>query len=251
MGPARSRPDHRIIPARAGFTGEPPPGRRPGRDHPRSRGVYPSPTCPTPTRSGSSPLARGLLSADAIHTIRPGIIPARAGFTHRPGRPGRRPRDHPRSRGVYAFPSAPVKPIRGSSPLARGLPAHPATTPDAKRIIPARAGFTRRLLDRHLTGADHPRSRGVYATRTRRMDLPGGSSPLARGLRLHHLGLAHPRRIIPARAGFTARQASQAGRRRDHPRSRGVYIRVVVTSSSRWGSSPLARGLRRRLPEPR
>ena len=54
-------------------------------------------------------------------------------------------------------------------------------------------------------------------------DIPGGSSPLARGLPSHHEG---HRRAQP-----------------DHPRSRGVYTRVKTGIGFEAGSSPLARGL--------
>ena len=74
-------PGSGIIPARAGFT--PPRTHQAGaeRDHPRSRGVYPS--CPTPSAAtgGSSPLARGLHRPDERRVPSVGIIPARAGFT--------------------------------------------------------------------------------------------------------------------------------------------------------------------------
>ena len=134
----------RIIPARAGFTtetrGAPP--RRP--DHPRSRGVYSQPGASLPTLSGSSPLARGLPADSHRQPVRPGIIPARAGFTH-----ARRPfnRGH-----------------AGSSPLARGLHA---------------LGKLSQSL-----GVDHPRSRGVYRTTYTKRTVSLGSSPLARGLHL-------------------------------------------------------------------
>ena len=70
-----------------------------------------------------------------------------------------------------------------------------------------------------------------------------GSSPLARGLPPALPRHPHPGRIIPARAGFTLRPALTAGFRRDHPRSRGVYIALRFSLTMRWGSSPLARGL--------
>ena len=70
-----------IIPARAGFTRSRPRQRGGGRDHPRTRGVYTPPPDPSPTITGSSPHARGLLG-DSGRLIRGvGIIPARAGFT--------------------------------------------------------------------------------------------------------------------------------------------------------------------------
>ena len=49
--------------------------------------------------------------------------------------------------------------------------------------------------------------------------------------------------IIPARAGFTPAATGEPGSPQDHPRSRGVYIRTVVSSIGGVGSSPLARGL--------
>ena len=57
--PVRHHSD-RIIPARAGFTSGCSPSTAPGRDHPRSRGVYCSPVNAGAQDTGSSPLARGL-----------------------------------------------------------------------------------------------------------------------------------------------------------------------------------------------
>ena len=92
-----------------------------------------------------------------------------------------------------------------------------------RRIIPARAGFTRR----HLLGSEE-----VF-----------GSSPLARGL--HCGGDSDPPhgRIIPARAGFTAITGSLWTSLQDHPRSRGVYQYSRPAARAARGSSPLARGL--------
>ena len=70
-----------------------------------------------------------------------------------------------------------------------------------------------------------------------------GSSPLARGLRRNGNPQVRERRIIPARAGFTACGTGRALRSRDHPRSRGVYPRDAAPPWSSSGSSPLARGL--------
>ena len=51
-------------------------------------------------------------------------------------------------------------------------------------------------------------------------------------------------RIIPARAGFTARPLKRGTQRGDHPRSRGVYRQLIGAPADEPGSSPLARGLR-------
>ena len=114
---------HRIIPARAGFT---PPDRGPGRrlgDHPRSRGVYWARVGGGGAGPGSSPLARGLRPYPQLRAGARGIIPARAGFTRPLDIACRAVPDHPRSRGVYRAASHHSSPTRGSSPLARGLPA--------------------------------------------------------------------------------------------------------------------------------
>ena len=176
------------------------------------------------TSRGSSPLARGLLVLSRDDFGEPGIIPARAGFTLPPvgvgdgvagssplarglrGRPpagGGGPGDHPRSRGVYCPRRRRSSGSSGSSPLARGLlDLVVLMRPDAG-IIPARAGFTDGDHRAHHRHGDHPRSRGVYQREDFQGQVPGGSSPLARGLRRFRRHRLLQQRIIPARAGFT------------------------------------------------
>ena len=232
-----------IIPARAGFT---PHGRNassPPKDHPRSRGVYGKRFGWVGFPSGSSPLARGLLHVKQRRMIIPGIIPARAGFTrHAPGLT-RCARDHPRSRGVYFGRTAPDGSHPGSSPLARGLPAGAQECTAGRGIIPARAGFTPVTHPLSAPDRDHPRSRGVYFLLTHAHNSVMGSSPLARGL--PGGGLEPPLKtgIIPARAGFTRRRSGVHSGAWDHPRSRGVYLRLAYRPLGPVGSSPLARGL--------
>ena len=90
---------------------------------------------------------------------------------------------------------------------------------------------------------DHPRSRGVYLTPVPHHAVIVGSSPLARGLRRQTRLGPDPRRIIPARAGFTPATHLSPASTPDHPRSRGVYRRRRTRRRGRRGSSPLARGL--------
>ena len=177
----------------------------------------------------------------AVSALR--IIPARAGFTHQMSPMGESPRDHPRSRGVYAGSGLPLAGFGGSSPLARGLRPSDPDRDYTERIIPARAGFTRRGPVAPSAEPDHPRSRGVYQGRLRSGYPSRGSSPLARGLRFDGEECVPGVGIIPARAGFTARRTRARRSRADHPRSRGVY--KTATEKDTWppGSSPLARGL--------
>ena len=171
------------------------------------------------------------------------IIPARAGFTAAGTPELTRQTDHPRSRGVYRLQGRIPAYAGGSSPLARGLRGDAALAARARRIIPARAGFTRRGVRRDLGRVDHPRSRGVYERLPITCVAAWGSSPLARGLLHRPVPLGWCFRIIPARAGFTSDSPSPALLRGDHPRSRGVYVVTNPEGIRSYGSSPLARGL--------
>ena len=195
----------RIIPARAGFTQVRTRQTSADQDHPRSRGVYPVVGLIDLAADGIIPARAGFTDPPPHpRTWRSGIIPARAGFTVSAPSGSRAGRDHPRSRGVYWTVSTPSTTVVGSSPLARGLPARPTRAPQTAhgssplarglrrrrgerpsrfRIIPARAGFT--AFELVIIGLipDHPRSRGVYVTVGQASMVPGGSSPLARGLR--------------------------------------------------------------------
>ena len=175
--------------------------------------------------------------------INRGIIPARAGFTSPTEKSRGRPRDHPRSRGVYTDVKGQFILLQGSSPLARGLLPIIEHRKSRQRIIPARAGFTIGSRWPRVPPWDHPRSRGVYISQLFEGYTSSGSSPLARGLPADSSRGDYRDRIIPARAGFTsARDPTRPGRP-DHPRSRGVYRPVCGVCARPIGSSPLARGL--------
>ena len=200
-----------IIPARAGFTHSIAYQYQAAEDHPRSRGVYGQQVQGRDSPAGSSPLARGLRLLTIEARQHCGIIPARAGFTTTGGRCRRWRQDHPRSRGVYHFPSPFCVGPAGSSPLARGLRRQQHRRRRGRRIIPARAGFTHSACRAGRPTGDHPRSRGVYAENLRARAGDGGSSPLARGLRQVVESPLPPARIIPARAGFTADHVGSVG----------------------------------------
>ena len=191
---------------------------------------------------GSSPLARGLPTRSTWDPTIRRIIPARAGFTGRRCRPRDQSRDHPRSRGVYTSWYRPGSPKEGSSPLARGLPLRITTIRPPTRIIPARAGFTSPHHHHQTSNEDHPRSRGVYGDGPADVGPALGSSPLARGLPDERGAQPHEVRIIPARAGFTDPLLARHPSRRDHPRSRGVYVRVAVGGHVLGGIIPARAG---------
>ena len=152
----------RIIPAHAGFTTSGPAGALSAADHPRTRGVYLTPSRTVSFRAGSSPHTRGLRTGVGASAVRGRIIPAHAGFTHARSAPGRPGEDHPRTRGVYD----------GQAPGAG----------PGVGIIPAHAGFTRRPPPPGPPPSDHPRTRGVYMKNALVTLTPQGSSPHTRGL---------------------------------------------------------------------
>ena len=197
----------RIIPARAGFTTVMSYALSWTADHPRSRGVYYERRGHQFVRGGSSPLARGLPSDLRVGHGLHRIIPARAGFTVCIRRRGVAMPDHPRSRGVYSNGRRGKYFSKGSSPLARGLHQWDEFLLMTSRIIPARAGFTRWTVRSRVISQDHPRSRGVYSHMRGPASTGRGSSPLARGLHNEDALVINPRRIIPARAGFTIHHA--------------------------------------------
>ena len=151
-----------IIPALAGNT----PvylvrGLFPG-DHPRSRGEYVMGHSMPRSRSGSSPLSRGIQSSYCLRWHDAGIIPALAGNTLPRLHEGCWDGDHPRSRGEYHLGadchgvspgSSPLSrgilrsarmmsALGGSSPLSRGIRDHRSRRGIRHRIIPALAGNT-------------------------------------------------------------------------------------------------------------
>ena len=106
------------------------------------------------------------------------------------------------------------------------------------------AGSSPPTPPRPTSARDHPRSRGVDVVAEWARDGQRGSSPLARGRPVCGGVLVVSGRIIPARAGSTLLARSASSSAWDHPRSRGVDRRSGAASSSRGGSSPLARGRR-------
>ena len=142
----------------------------------------------------------------------------------------------------------------GSSPLARGTLERHLVAPRGRRFIPARAGNTGGRGGRGLRRPVHPRSRGEHMGLLTLPVASSGSSPLARGTRIHHVLHFQSPRFIPARAGNTLPDAWTVSPPAVHPRSRGEHSFAAIRSPGRHGSSPLARGtpggpFRRRRPD--
>ena len=110
---------------------------------------------------GSSPLARGTLNRQLLHTTQRRLIPARAGNTMM----------------FMNFIGA----VHGSSPLARGTRKSIAPMAATARLIPARAGNTSGHQVHAPRRPAHPRSRGEHTGACQVGGQEFGSSPLARG----------------------------------------------------------------------
>ena len=200
LRPSRST---RLIPAHAGKTTRPPRGSRPGWAHPRSRGENVGTPGHEASETGSSPLTRGKRDGVLLVESQGRLIPAHAGKTCGPPRPGPSAPAHPRSRGENSF-SIPYRAdMAGSSPLTRGKRRHPSHASPRQGLIPAHAGKTRRGTPTAQSRPAHPRSRGENVSEPPSMATESGSSPLTRGKPFWRRCPWFCGRLIPAHAGKT------------------------------------------------
>ncbi len=179
--------------------------------------------------SGSAPRARGAHDPVVSFGGAERIIPAGAGSTLKFHRRRRTATDHARGRGEHVRAETSDGPKEGSSPRARG--ARPAT------------GHCRPPL------TDHPRGRGEHRLTRVRLGIARGSSPRARGAREPGCGHELGQGIIPAGAGSTTTQNRWRWSWADHPRGRGEHPQAAGLVFPIVGSSPRARGARRRTSE--
>ena len=131
------------------------------------------------------------------------ITPAHAGTTNIGVDNGVTIRDHPRSRGDYAWSAHCQFSLSGSPPLTRGLHARYTDRMPVIRITPAHAGTTKDIPAGRLPPWDHPRSRGDYQSKHLQNETIAGSPPLTRGLLTKMMDYKRDGRITPAHAGTT------------------------------------------------
>ncbi len=115
-----------------------------------------------------------------------------------------------------------------------------------RRLIPAGAGRTRPYRAAARPTRAHPRWRGADGRNATSTKHKRGSSPLARGGPGRRLPEHQPVRLIPAGAGRTRCCSRSAPGQGAHPRWRGADMCRTIRKDSASGSSPLARGGRRR-----
>ena len=152
---------------------------------------------------GSSPLTRGKHQRLRLGRPRIRLIPAHAGKTRIGAWPHLLPWAHPRSRGENEIVVALVRSGTGSSPLTRGKRHRFHPRQSEGRLIPAHAGKTFQVRDRHCTLRAHPRSRGENRKSRIVCFTRSGSSPLTRGKLFRVLDGEYAFGLIPAHAGKT------------------------------------------------
>mgnify|MGYP000942583320 CR=1 FL=1 len=234
-----------LIPARAGKTHPHCRRRLLPPAHPRAGGENCDRAAVSHGLCGSSPRGRGKHRAHLGRHLRPGLIPARAGKTSSPPSSASSLRAHPRAGGENTTHGGWRRSGTGSSPRGRGKPRGNLSPPDARRLIPARAGKTRPYISRRAKCKAHPRAGGENFAHDLRRSCQLGSSPRGRG---KHVGLvddAREVRLIPARAGKTQHTRTPIRTPRAHPRAGGENIPVLHFISQRLGSSPRGRGKRK------
>ena len=186
---------NRLIPAHAGSTKVSTTSPYRPSAHPRSRGEHKQGKVIGTTGYGSSPLTRGAHSGEVAPDDHARLIPAHAGSTSPERRTPPVTSAHPRSRGEHPQPPA-------STATKTALKI---STPkiEARRLIPARTGNTRKPTPPIPCVPAHPRSRGEHRESISMRFDSCGSSPLTRGT--PHLSCLRcgDDRLIPARAGNT------------------------------------------------
>ena len=131
---------------------------------------------------------------------------------------------------------------RGSSPRGRGKHNLVIGHGSSERLIPARAGKTRRAPRGSCRRTAHPRAGGENVGGDPQ-ELPNlGSSPRGRGKRFDWGVILSSMGLIPARAGKTVVADTKNFSRAAHPRAGGENLTPAGRLVIDGGSSPRGRG---------
>ena len=238
-------PSRGLIPARAGKTPRHAHAPVGAQAHPRACGENSASTFELKSLFGSSPRVRGKLSEWETRPYEDGLIPARAGKTHRRSRRTRSSWAHPRACGENGGVGGVGHGGSGSSPRVRGKPSKTNPGVHTPRLIPARAGKTVLVVTSAPWWRAHPRACGENGWARRHIRAQPGSSPRVRG-KLDERREGTPLRgLIPARAGKTRPARGSGASRWAHPRACGENPAAPLSLGTAPGSSPRVRGKRR------
>ena len=170
-------------------------------DHPRRCGENKDPELLLMYILGSPPQVRGKHGTMDAKTLDRGITPAGAGKTHLLDQFHFYLRDHPRRCGENEMQVITARVSEGSPPQVRGKRRGYTYSLHQKRITPAGAGKTARVLVRAVGQWDHPRRCGENRHR--------------------YISPPHTCGITPAGAGKTGGGELSGGDVEDHPRRCG------------------------------
>ena len=140
--------------------------------------------------------------------------------------------------------------LGGFLDAAAGMDTKPAPvrgsgSPQASRLISARAGKTSGAAPRNHRGTAHPGVCGENSTIVGMASAKPGSSPRVRRKRPGGVvGVQHPG-LIPACAGKTRLCSTSCPEPRAHPRACGENARILSRTQWTRGSSPRVRGKQR------
>mgnify|MGYP000766792172 FL=1 len=171
-----------------------------------------------------------------------GITPADAGKTRDNQHPPTARQDHPRGCGENRKLDSECQDCRGSPPRMRGKHCIFEFGLGANRITPADAGKTIRFAKTTWHNRDHPRGCGENTEVKHNVTSSPGSPPRMRGKQGCNHRINHYRRITPADAGKTNRNANEAETVQDHPRGCGENRLCSLDFGHCIGSPPRMRG---------
>ena len=192
--------------------------------------------------AGSSPRGRGKPKAPKTVKLTVRLIPARAGKTPWTASLSISRPAHPRAGGENAINSMGAGIAEGSSPRGRGKPYGLDSQLALSGLIPARAGKTPSTASLSTSRPAHPRAGGENRMSLIAWSRATGSSPRGRGKLTAGLTAAIPVRLIPARAGKTARPGLTRHPTTAHPRAGGENCPHAHPGRVGRGSSPRGRG---------
>ena len=210
-----------LIPARAGKTPLEYQRFRVGTAHPRACGENTTSAAPSALPRGSSPRVRGKHPDGLSRWLGARLIPARAGKTRLHKMHVLTIQAHPRACGENFTKRDRPHMSNGSSPRVRGKQPRAVRAVGRCRLIPARAGKTRRVGHPRPPSPAHPRACGENKCMSLQSTRSVGSSPRVRGKRTAPEGGLPRCRLIPARAGKTFAGAPYDPRFKAHPRACG------------------------------
>ena len=175
------------------------------KDHPRVCGEQPPFMAVGQSAGGSPPRVRGTDDEQDLNIAKVGITPACAGNSRYPCHGHAQGRDHPRVCGEQGDGEVDEVLLEGSPPRVRGTDHESHGAIYARRITPACAGNSLKLIFIQITTKDHPRVCGEQARGRWRSHGLAGSPPRVRGTGVFIQSESKSVRITPACAGNSCR----------------------------------------------